>query len=149
MDKKENGELERQLAIVEDFYSTRAVAHASFFVASVFGLFAILELMERRFSMTSLALLSLAYWIVWAFGLFSFLNFCRNALRANYAERMIASQAEGLINQQIRDATGQEKLVRGFDRLRSVKWITNHDKYLFLVVYSGVGVIAFIAFLLR
>jgi hypothetical protein len=147
MGEKEQ-ELKRQLTVAEDFYSSRTVAHASFFVASIFGSFTILALMEREF--VSLVLLSIIYWFVFLFGVFSFLNFSRYAIRAQIAERKIANEAETFIKQELeKSTTRQDKLIRQFDRRRASPKIANIDKYLFLIVYFAVGLIAFVAVLLR
>lgn len=142
-----DGELDRQLGIEEDFYSARAVAHASFFVASVFGLFTILAFMETS-SMVSKALLSVTYWVVWGFGLYSFLNFSRYAVHAQQAESRTTRQVKPLIYPN-ETAKGQEKIIRGFERLRRCEWVSRHDIYLFLGIYFAVGVLVFVAFLLR
>jgi hypothetical protein len=148
---EEEQELNRQLAIVEDVYSTRAVAHASFFVASLFGLFTILALiLMERLSITSSVLLSITYWLVWSFGLFSFLNFSRYATRANRAIEKTASEATKLVSKQIENATClQDKIVRWFEGLRSDKWLRNRDKTLFIIAYIAIGLFGYVAFLFR
>lgn len=58
-----------------DFYSDRAVAHASFLIACIFGLFTILSLVDTIFWWVSLLLLFMTYYGLWAFGLYCLLNF--------------------------------------------------------------------------
>lgn len=60
-----------QLSALLDFYSDRAVAHASFLVATVFGLFAILQLVSKGFS----DFVFIMYWSVFMAGLYCLLNF--------------------------------------------------------------------------
>jgi hypothetical protein len=141
-------ELNRQLTVAENFYSSRTVAHASFFVASIFGSFTILALMKREF--VSSVLLSIIYWLVFLFGVFSFLNFSRYAIRAQIAEGKTANEAETFIKQELeKPNTRQDKLIRQFDRTRASPEIANIDKFLFLIAYSAVALVAFVAVWLR
>jgi len=134
------------LGIDADFNSTRAVAHASFFVASVFGLFTILASMER-FSLMGKIFLSFTYWFIWLFGLYSFLNFSRYSIHAQQAKNRIVGEIEGLMNPLGKDK-GQEKIIRWFENKRTSSWVHDHDLILFMVLYIAVGTITFIAFLL-
>jgi hypothetical protein len=97
-------EFHRQMEVIQNFYSTRAVAHASFFVASIFGLFTILALMESSFqklsnywSWIALGLLSITYWGVFVIGLHSFLKFGRYSIYAQIAARLTSGQADDWI----------------------------------------------------
>jgi len=74
-----------------DFYSDRATAHASFLVASVFGLFSVLYLIEGEKLITR-AILSAVYWILWFGGYFSLFNFNFYAMKAHEIQRMIAQK---------------------------------------------------------
>jgi hypothetical protein len=77
----------RNWTVIQDFNNKKANAHATIFIASLFGLFSILSLMGRLFSpissinssgnynVTVFILLSFSYWLIWAFGLYSLGNF--------------------------------------------------------------------------
>jgi len=74
-----------------DFYSDRATAHASFLVASVFGLFSVLYLIEGGDLITKV-ILSFVYGILWFGGYFSLFNFNFYAMKADDIKRMIAQK---------------------------------------------------------
>ncbi len=74
------------LASLLDFYSDRAVAHASFLIAIIFGLFTILSLVNIKFRWESLLLLFTTYWGLWGFGLYCLYNFRYYAL---FSEQVI------------------------------------------------------------
>lgn len=79
-----------QYEVIQDFHNKRANAFASLFVASMFGLFTLLSLMERIVDLTSpLILLILCYLTVFGFGLYSLLNFSYYATVAQIAKWQI------------------------------------------------------------
>lgn len=57
-----------------DYYSDRATAHASIFIAFVFGLFAVLGIAQNASNVERWLLLILS-WVVWTSGLYCLLNF--------------------------------------------------------------------------
>lgn len=147
-------EFNRQVGIIEDFYSTRAVAHASFFVASVFGLFTILTLMEvlleklnsngseANFTIISL---SLVYWGAFGFGLYSFMNFGHYSNLAKTAIWKTAREADALIKQSDihKRVFGKQ---RNFSSLKS--WLAEHNNILFLGAYCIGSLLVFVTFVL-
>ncbi len=152
----EEQEADRQLTVLQDFYSKRAVAHASFFIASVFGLFAVLALMERYSekirsdsSVTAvLALLSLVYLSVGALGVYSFMNFTNYSNRAQKAVGRTAKKADESIRELKTPKTSQDKLLMTFENMKSCKWFKDHNMFLFLSAYIAVVAFAYVAFLL-
>jgi hypothetical protein len=95
---------------MQDFFNKRGNAHASFFVASMFGLFNLLALMGRfvdrsLFSVGNLGViisLLLSYGFVWFFGLYSLLNFFFYATVAQIAERKIVGEMESELIDEVR-----------------------------------------------
>lgn len=81
------------LSALLDFYSDRATAHASLFVACVFGLFTILAILEKN-----IIILSLAYWFLFGSGLYELLNFGQYAKDADVIKRYIEIPKEKLVN---------------------------------------------------
>lgn len=152
MDKKERN---RQLGIVQDFYSKRAVAHAGFVVTSMFGLFSMLQLMKSS-SFERFMVLGIVYWLIWVFGLYSFGSFGYYASVAHYALREITDYDIGLIdkakkthNRAVRwfldykkgQATGDEKGLKY--RLRNWALLS------FIIVYLLIGLIPFLYLLIE
>jgi len=86
--ENENGDLSKlsdeERSALLDFHSDRAVAHASFFVASIFGLFAVLSIAEN--SPENRTLWTLPYWALFLIGFYSFANFSLYAVFAHKIE---------------------------------------------------------------
>jgi len=163
----------RSLSVVQDFYSKRAVAHASFFVASVFGLFTVLRLIyEMNPYPASQFTLSVVYIGVWIFGGYSFLNFSFYATIANSAQKAIhrlAAQLEPgseeddsedtLINQKIKEhdeaPLGFERIVNGTffrfktGRLKEAKDLRGTVDLIALAAFFFGGLFALFFVLLR
>ncbi len=75
---------EKILALV-DFYSDRAVAHASFFLALLIGLFSVLALAQSN--QDNLRWIwAIPYWLLFLGSLYTFANF---SLYASYAEKIV------------------------------------------------------------
>ena len=88
-----------KISVMADFYSDRAVAHASFFLASFFGLFSILALAQSN--QDSLKWIwAIPYWLLFLGSLYTFTNF---SLYATYAEGII-QQASMYDVKEVRDA---------------------------------------------
>jgi len=149
-DEERNG-----YAVVQDFYSKRAVAHASFFVASVFGSFTILTFMERCYerlssngiaSIMTLVLLSLTYWAIGGLGFYSFMNFSNYSNLAQHAEQ----KGAGKVDKEIRDEARkiQGKATGWFADIKSSKQFARHNLLMFLLAYLAVIIFAFTAFVL-
>jgi len=90
------------LSALLDFHSDRAVAHASFLVACVFGLFTVLSLIKGN----ALALdivYSVAYWVLWSGGLYSLVNFGKFAAEADRIKRFIEKRSSvlGIMDKEI------------------------------------------------
>jgi hypothetical protein len=93
-------------SVIQDFDNKRANAHASLFVASMFGSFAILSLMDRLlnpidrskvFSSSNYVIFGLlfsGYVLVGLFGAYSLLNFFFYATTSQHAERKIIGGKE-------------------------------------------------------
>lgn len=156
-------EINRQVEIVQNFYSTRAVAHASFFVASIFGLFTVLALMDSSFlelssnwsSWAALVLLSFTYWGVFAVGWHSFMKFSQYSIYAEYAESLTAQKANELVvtrsferNEIVTLATILARPREWFNRKLKRYYISfsRHNKDIYDLAYVGIGISAFIAF---
>jgi len=159
----------KSLSIVQDFFSKRAVAHASFFVASIFGLFTILSFMEKSISRIPLSeviwqlawdwnfarliLLSSTYWFIWLFGLYSFANFNFYATLAQHAEEKIAENKDNeIINESKKGLGGILKWFYDFKSGLLQKglsgWIRNHETILLSTLYFLlIGLFPFISLL--
>ena len=126
------GNVEREnLATIQDFYSKRTVAHASFFLSSLFGLFSLLSLMTivkvqgSTFLRTEgiLILLLVPYGIVWFFGLYSLFNFRYYAAIAEASQvKMVGNEAgtligEALIKKEAEEMKKHKRVLRFFHRL--------------------------------
>jgi len=97
-----NKERETQsLAAVLDFYSDKSDAHASFFLASLFGLFTVLSITQGFRGEPVRYLLLIPYWLLFFGGLYSLLNFGLYATLARSIKVRIQNetirQAEGLL----------------------------------------------------
>jgi hypothetical protein len=151
--------------VIQDFYNKRANAHASLFVASMFGLFSLLALMGRivdRYSfagsnLTVLILLSISYGLVWLFGLYSSLNFFFHATIAQHAEKKIVQDKDRRI---IDKAKAKWKWIpKTFADFKGPKtsntseeeesrWFNNNKENAFVFFYFLIGLLPLIAFFL-
>lgn len=79
------------LAGLLDFHSDRATAHASFIVASIFGLYAILFSFNTYFANDNvgIAVFVITYIFLALFSFYSFLNFSRYASIANAIQQIM------------------------------------------------------------
>jgi len=160
----------KRLSIVQDFFSKRAVAHASFFVASMFGLFTILSLMEKfidrmpfhgvtwqltwDWNFTRFLLLSSSYVFIWLFGLYSFGNFSYYATLAQRVEEKIAKNKDNeIINESKKGLGGILKwfydFKSGHRQEGSFGWVRRHNTILLFILYLLVGSFPFISLLSR
>jgi len=148
----------KSLSIVQDFFSKRAVAHASFFVASMFGLFTILSFMERDVNRISLAwnwnlrlsLLSATYWFIWLFGFYSLGNFGYYATLAQHAEEKIAENKDNEIINESKKGLG--RILKWFYDFKSghrkeglFGWVRKHNTIMFFLFYIVIGFFPFIS----
>jgi len=147
-------DVEREkLATIQDFYSKRTVAHASFFVSSLFGLFTLLSLMltvKARGSTlvpleTILVLLLVPYGIVWFFGLYSLFNFDYYASLAEHAETKIASDKMSELALDIIDK--RKGIMKRLFRMKAgfsdapLKRFRVHKIAIFLTLYAVLGLL--------
>jgi hypothetical protein len=96
-------EKNRSYSVIQDFDNKRANAHATLFVASMFGSFTLLSLVDRLvdikvFSLSNCAIFGLllfSYVLVGLFGAYSLLNFFLYATTSQIAERKIIEEKEG------------------------------------------------------
>jgi hypothetical protein len=159
----------KRLSTVQDFFSKRAVAHASFFVASIFGLFTILSLMEKfvnrmpfygiiwqlawDWNFARFLLLSSSYWFIWLFGLYSFANFGYYATLAQRTEEKIAEGKEIEIIDETKKKLGRRlSWFYGFKSGLSQRglsgWIRSHGTILLSILYFLlIGLFPFISLL--
>jgi hypothetical protein len=94
------------VASLLQFHSDRAIANASFLVASMFGLFVVLSMMASyQFEGTWWAL-ALTYWFLWGFGFYSLLNFNHYALNAEVAKNTLLLKHKKKIT--LKDGTTEE-----------------------------------------
>jgi len=107
---EDDAERERLVAI-QHFYSARTVAHAAFFLSSLFGLFTILSLMVnmkipsvvQANGLISVQFLAVAicllfpYIIVWFYGLYSLFNFKYYSAVAEAAQVKIVGVVAGAL----------------------------------------------------
>lgn len=79
----DNNEKIQKIAIMVDFYSDRADAHATLFLAFLFGLFTVLAIAQNQ--NTCKWIWGIPYWFLFLGGFYSFLNF---SLYATYAQKI-------------------------------------------------------------
>jgi len=77
-------DIEKVVAMVS-FYSARAEAHASFFLASFFGLFVVLSLAQTHPIHQWISMWGIPYWLLFLGSLYVFANF---SLYATYAQKI-------------------------------------------------------------
>ena len=141
------------------FYSDRAISHASFLVASIFGLFTVLSLMTNAsIELLSLIWLTLTcvYWFLWTFGLYALLNFGYYAIVAQVVKDTInrnGGNPEGCIALQA-EKMYPLKLFFGFKRgwkedlekHRSLFFLRNRMYWIMISLYTLlVGFLPFLA----
>lgn len=128
------------LSAALDFHSDRATAHASFFVASIFGLFTTLSLYPYASKVWLMGLLAVSFWFIWGFGAYSLYNFGR-----------FAAIAQGILSK-IREMGSTTEIeseeVKRWDK-RHVKfmWFKSIPRklHVFLILYFLlVGVVPFL-----
>ena len=79
------------LTAVLDFFSDRATAHASFFLAFLFGLFSILSIVADQQGTSIRTEWLIPYWILFAMGLYELIRF---NYYATYAQRLMEATLE-------------------------------------------------------
>jgi phosphotransferase system glucose/maltose/N-acetylglucosamine-specific IIC component len=147
-------EEDRGFAVVQDFYSKKAVAHASFLVASMFGLFTILAFAERTLgnppSYLNFFLLAITYWSIWVFGLYSMFNFSLYATMAQHAERHAAMNEDDQVKDEVKKSSN--RILKPFVDFKmasaneKIKFgVRSHFDYVFLVFYVLIGILPFLA----
>lgn len=146
--------------VIQDFDNKRANAHASLFVASMFGLFTLLALMARILDRTSpnyvaiFVLFVISYGLIFLFGLYSLLNFFFYATVSQAAEEKIIEGKERQLVNSIPWA-GVEKVFVGMKMAsEEPEKDTNRKRFLrtkgtfFVVLYVLIGLLPLIAFMI-
>lgn len=155
----------QEYEVIQDFDNKRANAHASLFVASMFGLFSLLALMGRIVDRTLpsfanyavIILLLLSYIFVWFFGLYSLLNFFFYATVAHYAKGEIVKEKEvELIREAKRGWTWIPRKFASFKEPniniseqaseRKEKRFSHNKETVFVVIYFAIGLLPMVAF---
>lgn len=144
--------------VIQDFDNKRANAHASLFVASMFGLFTLLALMARILNRSMpyfvivLGLLFVSYVFVFVFGLYSLLNFFIYATVSEAAEEKIVEGKERELVEAI-DWRGVEKIFVGLkvaskepEKDTRRKGFLRNKGTIFAFIYALIGWLPFIAF---
>lgn len=108
-----------------DFYSDRAVAHASFFLASLFGLFTVLAITQN--AQVNKWLWLIPYFLLFSLGVYTYSNFCYYAVLADSIRRNI--QNESTINETMKNI-GKE-IVKGNFYLKWFHILKKQSKNLF------------------
>lgn len=119
------------LSALLDFHSDRATAHASFLVACVFGLFAILSLIGAP-NQAPHPIYSIAYWLLWLGGLYSLLNFGYYAKKASRVRGRILKEKEALMKE---IETKEPLLLRIFSTLKDSKPIKKCKIVVMIMLY--------------
>lgn len=153
----------RGFTVLQDFYSKRAVAHASFFVASIFGLFTVLSFIERvlpsvvtvnqifllPLKSVGYLLLYIIYWLIWLFGLYSLYNFGLYSTKSQHAEVKLAEKQDALIRGEIKNDTKFPKNYLAFkdqdQEHKSLSWLKRNNLAIFVLFYLLFGLLPFIA----
>ncbi len=138
--------------VIQDFYSKRAIAHASFLVASIFGLFTILSILRGMMNEPwnlARTFLVVSYWGVWAFGAYSFLNFGYYASLSHDALLKIARDQNDSL---IKDSTAKHQIpVKWFFELKAGRehagWVRRHNVMIVSFLYIVLGIFLFFAVL--
>ena len=130
-----------------DFYSDRAVAHASFLVACIFGLVSLLSLLKGA-NLTLKIGYSIPYLILLGGGYYSLLNFGHFANEAENIKRTIEDNKKLLLNE-IKEGT--PKRIGKIGKIYSVirfpySFIKKSENKLILMVisYLIVGILAWL-----
>lgn len=105
-----------------DFDSDRATAHASFAVASIFGIYALLSAFNYFDSYYGKTVFGLTYFLLAGFSLYSFLNFSKYASSAHKTQDIMK-------NHYLKSALGQQILAE-LEEEKEKKWITSFRKWL-------------------
>jgi hypothetical protein len=136
------------LTSIVDFYSNRAIAHASFLIASIFGLFSVLSFIEVSSGYPLIAL-SVTYWLLWLLGLYSFGNFSFYASIAEVAKERIAAR-QPLVEIDARDNARKRQpiLLRKFFALKRAGFLGEAKTPIILLLYMLVGLLPFLAVIL-
>ncbi len=152
----------RNLNVIQDFNNKKANSHATIFVASVFALFTVLSLASRIVTpsdcsiqnLTIIGLSIFSYFLIWAFGLYSLGNFTYYSTVASRAETQIVSGMDSELVRIYRSAKWEKvfkifanfKLNEGQGRVMTA--IRNYNEYWSLIVYSIIGFLPLIAFII-
>ncbi len=131
-----------KLVAIQHFYSARTVAHATFFLSSIFGLFTILSLIVnmkipsivQANGLISVQFLAVAicllfpYIIVWFFGLYSLFNYKYYAAVAEAAQAKIVGPVAGqLIRKNLIDK--EEKKIQNLQEKEKIKTRNRVSRY--------------------
>ena len=127
-----------------DFNSDRAEAHAAFLVACVFGLFALLSVLEDSpKGSPNIVAYSVAYLILWSGGIWEVFNFYRYATRADHFRRLVRDTKPSLFEKPIENVEKRraEKsfLFRLYYSLREYKHLRHNKLFLITTLYAIVG----------
>lgn len=134
-----------RLSAICDFHSDRAEAHASFFLAFLFGLFAILAIVAST-DLPYEILLALPYGILFVGGLWSFANF---SLYATYAEGIEKKLETEWISDIMKSKRKENPFLELFHRIKSRVYRHKLIHILIVIVYFVVGLVSFVAVVIQ
>ena len=114
----DNTKISAYSAVLE-FFSSRAEAHASFFLASLFGLFTVLSIAKNT---SNWLWWSITYWFLFGLGLYTFFNFCTFAQFAHIAYQQITKMAEIYeeVESEKKDLYKRDFVLRNFSDLKNL-----------------------------
>jgi len=176
-EKSEKRKKGKELPVIQDFYSQRAIAHAGFLVVSMFGLFTLLALLRNGVDKGSfssivwswdllwswiyawnsrlLVALSISYWLVWLYGLYSYLSFSFYASVAQLALEKTTKYDSKLIDKAKNRHNGIIKWFFDFKKGKHAKEppdlkykIRDKTLTIFLIVYLLIGLLPFLALII-
>lgn len=111
-----------------DYYSDRATAHASYFVAFIFGLFVVLQMAQSTNNGERWLLLILS-WVVWASGLYCLLNFGLYAFFASRTRNAIRGEPVVPFGE-FKDKTVKDLSIIDIDNVIHMDLVVNWRRYI-------------------
>ena len=142
-----------QLKTIQDFFSKRAIAFASFFMASFFALFTTLKLIHDLVaSLVARVILSITFWTVWIMGAYCLLCFSYYALFAHQAQWEISHLSTDRIFEDFR-AGHRFALLRffydykygfGLAKHKTIEKVKDYMTYIFGTIYFLISLLSWI-----
>lgn len=128
------------------FYSSRAEAHASFYIGSLFGLFTILAIVYSNDGLRigEKILWSLVFWSLFGMGLYVFMNFCYYATLADIVRDKIVLIIDYHSELEIMKASVSERLgLKLFCDLKFSNFFHSKRFFIFSLGYFSIVLLSY------